>query len=145
MSGGYQLDKWSVQTYCTFEIDRYFFYVAKIHSKNIDTTSSCCYCVGELFAHFNGDNAQGQEQGALSGHQVMLQVGISYGYQTQEHFIDVSANSQRPIVVHFSRCHHLMLHHNAPPRVAVIPKVPKGSPTLFFTYSLCFYFCFSLK
>jgi hypothetical protein len=47
---------------------------------------------------------------------VMVWAGISYGLQTQLHFIDGNLNAQRyryeilrPIVMPFIRCHHLML------------------------------------
>ena len=53
-----------------------------------------------------------------SGSGVMVRAGISYGQQTQLHFIDSNLNAQRyrdeilwPIVVPFIRRHYLMFQH----------------------------------
>ena len=59
---------------------------------------------------------------------VMVWAGISYGQQTQLHFIDGNLNGQRyrgkilrSIVVPFICCHHLIFQHdNARPHVARI-------------------------
>jgi hypothetical protein len=80
-------------------------------------------CGGERFADVNVVNRVPH-----GGSGVMVWAGISYGQQTQLHYIDGNLNAQsdrdkilRPIVVPFIRRHHRMFQHdNARPHVARI-------------------------
>jgi hypothetical protein len=70
--------------------------------------------MGERFADDNVVNRVPH-----GGSRVMVWAGISYGQQTQLHFINENLNAQRyhdeilrPIVVSFIHHHHLMFQHD---------------------------------
>ena len=87
--------------------------------------------MGEWFADVNIVNRVPH-----GGSGVMVWAGISYGQQTQLHYIDGNLNAQsdrdkilRPIVVPFIRRHHTMLQYYKAENVLVLP-LPTYSPSM---------------
>jgi transposase len=89
-----------------------------------------CNCRPRVWRHVGKRFADANVENRLlhGGSGVMVWAGISYGQQTQLHFIYCNLNSQRyrdkilrPIVVPFIRRHHIMFQHdNARPHDARI-------------------------